>query len=369
MAVGNMKIRRPQWSTACDPTFARPAPDGLPLGTRGGFWRSTFPLDGSIKSRFACGATPSLAARMEDPHTIGSPSTANACKRSPGGREDLVRWPKTWNLGAEVDKLTIRLPVKAGVHEVSSTRLRSRAQRDALVKSFLRTTIDGLDVTGDPSVDRLTIEGPFDQTGPGDTESRRRIFTCRPANAQQELGCARTILTTLTRRAYRRPVNDADLETPLSFYQRSRNKGGNFEAGIESAIQLLLTSPEFLVRFEPDPDKVAEGAAFRISDLALASRLSFFLWSSIPDDALINVAASGKLHEPKVLKEQTMRMLRDPRADALTDNFAEQWLFLRNLKTSAPNLEAFPDFDDNLRQAMWKKPSCSSKALCAKTEA
>jgi hypothetical protein len=359
MAVGNMKIAPSTVVYRVRPDLSQDQHlDGLPLGTRGGILeKHTFPLDGEylIKVRLWRN-TFDLLRGVEDPHTIEIAVDGERVQSvTVGGREDFVKMAENpGNLGAEVDKkLTVRLPIKAGTHEISAyTVLRSNAQRDSLVKGFLRTTIDGLDVTGDPSVDRLTIEGPFGQTGPGDTASRRRIFTCRPASAQQELGCARTILTTLTRRAYRRPVNDADLETPLSFYQRSRNKGGDFEAGIESAIQLILTSPEFLIRFEQDPSNVAEGAAFRISDLALASRLSFFLWSSIPDDALINVAASGKLHDAKVLKEQTLRMLRDPRADALTDNFAEQWLFLRNLKTTAPNLDNFPDFDDNLRQAM-----------------
>ena len=359
MAVGNMKITPATVVYRVRPDLSQDQHlDGLPLGTRGGILeKHTFPLDGEylIKVRLWRN-TFDLLRGMEDPHTIEIAVDGERVQSvTVGGREDFVKMAENpGNLGAEVDKkLTVRLPIKAGVHEVAAyTVLRSNAQRDSLVKGFIRTTIDGLDVTGDPSVDRLTIEGPFQQTGPGDTESRRRIFTCRPANPQQELSCARTILTTLTRRAYRRPVNDGDLETPLSFYQRSRNSGGNFEAGIESAIQLILTSPEFLVRFESNPDNVAEGAAFRISDLALASRLSFFLWSSIPDEALINVAASGKLHDSKVLKEQTVRMLHDPRAAALTDNFAEQWLFLRNLKTTAPNLDSFPDFDDNLRQAM-----------------
>jgi hypothetical protein len=256
--------------------------------------------------------------------------------------------------GTKVDgQLTVRLPVTAGVHAVTAyTVLRSHAEKDPLVKPFLRTTVDGLDITGDPSVDLLSIEGPFDQSGPGETASRRRIFTCKPANAPDEVPCARQILSSLARRAYRRPLNAGDLETLLSFYQRGRNNGGSFEAGIESALQLILASPEFLVRFEPVPDGVSAGSVYRISDLALASRLSFFLWSSIPDDELLNVAAGGKLHEPAVLLAQTQRMLRDPRSEALLDNFAEQWLFLRNLKTKAPNLEAFPDFDDNLRQAM-----------------
>ena len=359
LAVGNMKITPTAVVYRVRPDLSQDQHiDGLPLGTRGGMVeRHTFPLDGEylIKVRLWRN-TFDLLRGMEDPHTIEIAVDGEKVQAATvGGREDFVKMAENpGSLGAEIDqKLSIRLPIKAGVHEVSAyTILRSNAQRDSLVKGFLRTTIDGLDVTGDPSVDRMTIEGPFQQTGPGDTESRKRIFTCRPTSPQQDLGCARTILSALTKKAYRRPVNDADLETPLSFYQRSRNNGGNFEAGIESAIQLLLTSPEFLVRFEQDPDKVAEGSAYRVSDLALASRLSFFLWSSIPDDTLINLAANGKLHDPKVLKEQTLRMLRDPRAAALTDNFAEQWLFLRNLKTTAPNLDIFPDFDDNLRQAM-----------------
>jgi hypothetical protein len=156
----------------------------------------------------------------------------------------------------------------------------------------------------------------------------------------------------LAQRAYRRPLKDSDLEEPLSFYQRRRNSKGSFDSGIESALQLILASPEFLFRFEPDPANVAAGASYRVDDVALASRLSFFLWSSIPDDQLLNLATQGKLKDPAVLDQQIKRMLADPRAAALADNFAEQWLFLRNLKTAAPNLDAFPDFDDNLRQAM-----------------
>jgi hypothetical protein len=359
MAVGNMKITPATAVYRVRPDLSQDQHlDGLPLGTRGGMIeKHTFPLDGEyiIKVRLWRN-TFDLLRGVEDPHEIEIALDGERIQSTKvGGREDFVKMAENPGaFGTELDqKLSIRIPVKAGVHSVSAyTVLRSNAQRDSLVKGFLRTTVDGLDITGDPSVDRLSIEGPFQQTGPGDTESRKRIFTCRPANAQQELSCARTILTTLTRRAYRRPVNDADLETPLSFYQRSRNNGGSFEAGIESALQLILTSPEFLIRFEADPDNVAQGAAYRVNDLALASRLSFFLWSSIPDDVLLNIAASGKLHEPRVLREQTTRMLRDPRSEALIDNFAEQWLFLRNLKTTSPNLDNFPDFDDNLRQAM-----------------
>ena len=186
----------------------------------------------------------------------------------------------------------------------------------------------------------------------GDTASRRKIFVCQPASAKDELPCARKILSTLARHAYRRPLKDSDLEEPLSFYQRRRNNKGSFDAGIESALQLILASPEFLFRFEPDPANAVAGTPYRIDDVALASRLSFFLWSSIPDDTLLNLATQGKLKDPAVLDQQIKRMLADPKAEALADNFAEQWLFLRNLKNASPNLVDFPDFDDNLRQAM-----------------
>ncbi|MEO8098693.1 MAG: DUF1592 domain-containing protein [Acidobacteriota bacterium] len=358
-AVGNMRIAPATAVYRVRPDLSQDQHiDGLPLGTRGGMLeKHNFPLDGEyvIKLRLWRN-TFDLVRGMEDPHEIEiAVDGVRVQAAKAGGREDFVKMAENPGaFGGELDqKLTVRMSLTAGVHSVSAyTVLRSHAQRDSQVKPFLRTTIDGLDITGDPSVDRLSIEGPFQQTGSGETPSRQRIFTCRPKSTQDELPCARTILTALARRAYRRPVTATDMETPLSFFQRGRNNGGTFDAGIESALQLILTSPEFLVRFEADPDSVADGSAYRISDLALASRLSFFLWSSIPDDPLLDVAASGKLHEPRVLREQTMRMLRDPRAQALTDNFAEQWLFLRNLKTTAPNLDAFPDFDDNLRQAM-----------------
>ncbi len=332
--------------------------EGLPLGTRGGMVvRHTFPLDGEYVIRVRLWRnTFDLMRGMEDTHQIEvSLDGARLALVTAGGREDFVSMAQNpGSFGAALDqKLTVRVPVKAGMHEIAAaTLLRSHALRDDLIKPFLRTTVDGLDITGDPSVDRITVEGPFHETGAGDTASRRRIFLCRPATAQEELPCARRILSALAERAYRRPAADADLETLLSFYQRRRNANGSFEAGIESALQYILASPEFLYRFEPDPAGVPPDTAYRISDLALASRLSFFLWSSIPDDTLRNLAAQKKLHEPAVLEQQVRRMLADARSAAVITNFAEQWLFLRNLKTVAPNLDTFPDFDDNLRQAM-----------------
>jgi hypothetical protein len=332
--------------------------DGLPLGTRGGILvQHRFPLDGEYEIKVRLWRnTFDLMRGMEDPHEIEiNLDSARIASMSVGGRSDFVKMAENPGaFGATVDqRLTVRLPVKAGPHTVSAdTLLRSHAVREDLVKPFLRTTVDGLDITGDPSVDRLTIEGPFHPTGVSETPSRRRIFVCRPAISREELLCAKKILGMLARNAYRRPVTDADLESLLSFYQRRRNSNGGFEEGIESALQFILTSPEFLFRFEADPVDLPAGARYRIDDFALASRLSFFLWSSIPDDQLLNIAAQNKLHEPPVLGQQVRRMLGDPKSDALIANFAEQWLFLRNLKSAAPNLDAFPDFDDNLRQAM-----------------
>jgi hypothetical protein len=332
--------------------------DGLPLGTRGGIVvPHTFPLDGEyvIKVRLWRN-TFDLMRGMEDAHQIElNLDGVRIASVTIGGREDFMKMAANpGEFGTALDqKLTARVPVKAGVHTVSAdTVLRSHAIKDDLVKPFLRTTVDGLDITGDPSVDRLTVEGPFNPTGVGETAPRRRIFVCRPANANDELPCARKILSALARSAFRRPVADTDLETLLSFYQRGRNQNSSFDAGIESALQFVLASPEFLFRVETDPAGLAPDAKYRVDDLALASRLSFFLWSSIPDEPLLNLASQKKLHEPAVLEQQVKRMLADPKADALIANFAEQWLFLRNLKSSAPNLDAFPDFDDNLRQSM-----------------
>jgi len=331
--------------------------DGLPLGTRGGILvKHNFPVDGEyiIKVRLWRN-TFDLMRGMEDPHQIEmSLDGARLRLVAAGGKDDFVRMAQNpGDFGADLDqRLTVKIPVKAGEHTVSATTiLRSEAEKDDLITPFLRTTVDGLDITGDPSVDRVSIEGPFGEKSAGNTASRRKIFVCRPTGEADELPCARKIVSTLAGRAYRHPVKESDLESLLSFYQHGRNKGG-FDAGIESAIQLVLASPEFLFRFEPDPPNVAANAMYRVDDMELASRLSFFLWSTIPDDQLLNLAAQGKLKDPAILEQQVKRMLADQRSSAFVDNFAEQWLFLRNLKTSAPNLDAFPDFDDNLREAM-----------------
>jgi hypothetical protein len=196
------------------------------------------------------------------------------------------------------------------------------------------------------------MTGPFKPTGVGDTPSRRAIVICRPSRATEESACARKILAPLARRAYRGDFSDDDLASLLDFFDRGRKQTGTFDGGIDLALRRALASPKFLLRVEPDPSGVAPGTAYQLPDLALASRLSFFLWSSIPDEELLAVAAKGDLKKTAVLDRQVRRMLADPKAEALVSNFAGQWLYLRNLRNKVPNSFQFPDFDDDLRRAM-----------------
>ena len=359
MAVGNPNIAPATSVYRVRPDLSQDQHiDGLPPGTRGGILvKHNFPLDGeyNIKVRLWRN-TFDLMRGMEDPHDIEVAMDGVRLKLvTAGGREDFLKMAENpGTFGTDLDqRLTIRIPVKAGTHTIwATTVLRSHAARDDMIKPFIRTTIDGLDIMGDPSIDRVTIEGPFAATGSGDTPSRQKIFVCRPAAPADESACAGKILSTLGRLAYRRPVDKATLDTLMEFYARGRAGKGSFDSGIESALQFLLASPEFLIRFEADPSNLAPNAVYRLDDIALASRLSFFLWSSIPDDQLLTLAAQGKLKDPAVLEQQVRRMLADGRSRSLIANFAEQWLHLRNLKNSGPDLQAFPDFDDNLRQAM-----------------
>jgi hypothetical protein len=202
-----------------------------------------------------------------------------------------------------------------------------------------------------PHVGQVSIEGPFGAKGAADTASRRKIFVCRPTSADDEPACARTIVSTLARHAFRRPATPADLDVLMPFYESGRREEGSFDAGIEAALQRVLADPEFVYRGEPEPDGLAAGSSYRVTDLALASRLSFFLWSSIPDDELIDLAAQGRLTDAGVLEAQVRRMVADPRSEALVANFTGQWLGVRSLRTSEPVVNLFPDFDDNLRNA------------------
>src|SRR5277367_348847 len=329
--------------------------EGLPLGTRGGILiHHNFPLDADydfnvILLRNIVG----YLTGLEFPHQLEVSIDGERVFIAPVGGEEDLKLVDT-NLALAGDTLDARLKtkvhVKAGPHDVAVTFLRrDSAESDEPLQPFTRE-LDLQNMNGIPLIDHVQITGPFNATGPGDTPSRRRIFVCTPAGSKDEVPCAKKILETLARKAYRRPVNDSDMETLLSFYQTGKNQGGNFESGIENALRLILASPKFLFRSEPDPARVAAGSIYHVSDMDLASRLSFFLWSSIPDDELLNVAAQGKLKEPAVLNREVRRMLADPKAEALVNNFAEQWLFLRNVQSVAPDEATFPDFDDNLRQ-------------------
>jgi hypothetical protein len=204
------------------------------------------------------------------------------------------------------------------------------------------------------SVDRLEVSGPYDVVGPGESPSRKRIFVCHPSGNSDEARCAKTILGAIARRAYRRPVTDADLQPLLNFYQTGHGKR-DFDAGIELALKAILVSPNFLFRVEREPATPGPNGVYRISDLDMASRLSFFLWSSVPDDELLDAAARGQLGKSTVLAQQVKRMLADQRSTAFVSNFAGQWLYLRNLSDVTPDANEYPDFDDNLRQAFQRE--------------
>ena len=328
--------------------------EGLPLGTRGGVLaRHTFPLNGQYVIKAELLETNLGAIRgLLEPHDIEfSVDGARVFQATVGGDADnAMSAANAANIIKALDeRLTARVPITAGPHVVAAAFVkRSSAQGGSRLQPFLRTTLDAGDHTGLPHVTSLTIVGPFEASGPGDTPSRRKIFTCRPA--ADEVPCAKTILSTLGSRAYRRPITAVETERLLALYSAGR-QAGTFETGIEFGLRGILANPKFVYRAERDPATVAAGSTYRIDDYELASRLSFFLWSSIPDEELTSLAGRGRLRERSVLEAQVRRMLADPRAQALVTNFAGQWLQLRNLRSAAPDKEEFPDFDDNLRQS------------------
>ncbi len=362
--------------------------DGLPLGTRGGaLIRYNFPVDGeyTIRVRLAreavgaggvdvplydVGQQLEIALDGERLDVFTLPATDRealaAQVRNPRQRRDLTRderltqqrsqrYRREDRSGVDAD-WQVRFTAEAGPRDLSVAFInRVPALLETLIQPYLHPYPSG--GGSNPGsrkgayLSRVDISGPFQVQGPGDTPSRRHIFTCHPADPSEELACARTIIATLTRRAYRRPVTATDLEGPLRFYDQGRSTGG-FEAGIELAIRRLLVSPEFLFRTEADSPQVGSKTHYPVSDLALASRLSFFLWSSIPDDELLDLATRGRLKNPAVLETQVRRMLADNRSQALVDNFVGQWLYLRNVPALTPDLYTYPDFNDGLRRAM-----------------
>ncbi len=313
--------------------------DELPWGTRGGIAvRSDFPLDGDYLVKFE------IAGAVRQRHEVEITVDGERRKLVAVGNGDSAKDPAS-DEEASAKGGEFRIPVKAGPHLVGVTFLQHTEARD---ENTLRPRMRGRGT--EPALAGVTISGPYDGKAPGETPSRRRIFSCRPTTAAEELPCARRILSTLERRAYRRPVSDADLQDLMPFYTAGRAEA-DFDRGIEEAIGRLLVSPQFLFRIERDPPHAAPGMPYRISDLELASRLSFFLWSSIPDDKLLGLAEQGKLKDPGVLEEQTRRMLADARSESLVTNFAEQWLYLRDIEAKQPDEVLFPDFDETLRAA------------------
>ena len=329
--------------------------EGLPLGTVGGIGVDHFfPLDGEYELDVALLRTNLEAIRgLEHAHQLEIAIDGERVLLETIGGDGEVNepgWTITQRSDAVDARLRARVPVEAGERHVTAAFVRKLGAGTNRLRPFDRSNAGTYDSTGRPHVKTLTVTGPYAPTAAGAMATRQRILTCTPAAVEDEARCAREILTTLARRAYRRPADEADLARLMPFFDDGLRRGG-FERGIQLALRRLLASPTFVFRAEQDPAGVAPGTAYRISDLELATRLSFFLWSSIPDDALLELAAAGTLHEPEVLARETRRMLADPRADALTANFAGQWLHLRNLENFNPNSDFFPDFDNDLRQA------------------
>ncbi|HJT86410.1 MAG TPA: DUF1592 domain-containing protein [Bryobacteraceae bacterium] len=350
------KIAVGRWNSPAESTYVPPDDtsqenyiEGLPFGTRGGMLvRHTFPTDGeyhfyiqslnngtNVPGEQLLVTVDGVTLKSFDWDSLGAPNPLN------NNRVEM-----------HVD---FRMPVKAGAHDIGVTFLQTddRPSLD-IYHHFSRSTLENYTVRGYtfyPAVGYLKIAGPFNPTGAADTPSRRKIFICRPSSPAEERPCAERIISTLARHAFRRPVTDRDTESLMNLYEAS-GKNSDFEARIETAIRGILADPEFLFRGEAEPASLRGGTAYRISDLELASRLSFFLWSSIPDDELLDLASRGKLRDPAVLEHQVRRMLVDDRSRALVESFAAQWLSLRNLTDFEPNQLYFPDWEDNLRQAL-----------------
>jgi mono/diheme cytochrome c family protein len=333
--------------------------EGAPFGTRGGtVIRTYLPVDGEYAIQIH------LANPANEPHelelsvdgqrvqvfTVDRPQSkkienAETSLAKTGTRkfeQDLAEQARRL---AIAKGYTATVPLKAGPSVIVATFVKHTS---ALAEQELQPRLRSRGLQ--PAIQTVTVRGPFKRTGPGDTESRRRIFVCHPASGVEEGPCAKKIFATLARRAYRRPVNDADLRELLLSYEGGHAEAG-FEAGIQQGLERLLVSPQFLFRIERDPASAASGTLYRVNDFDLASRLSFFLWSSIPDDELLDVATQGKLKDPLVLERQVRRMLADPRSQTLVTNFAAQWLYLRDMKVKNPNSRLFGDFDKGLQQA------------------
>lgn len=349
LAVGNPNQPASQTRYVGPPRLTqRGHTDGLPFGTRGGMLVDHFfPLDAEYEIRF---------------DMVNEGGTVFGMNNARGEQLEFILDQERIELFdlddyEHAEGVKMRVPIRAGTRSIGAAFLR---RNHAPVEDLLNPIEASLfepSIGADPNwtfvlhLDSITITGPYQPVGPGDTVSRGRIFTCRPETVDEEEACASRIVSSLAQRAYRRPSNAEDLEVLMGFFHEGR-ENGNFDAGIQMALRRILASPEFIFRFEPDPEDLDPGGSFAIGDLELASRLSFFLWSSIPDEELLGIAGQGRLREPDVLEDQVQRMLADSRSAALVDNFAGQWLYLRNLDNAGGDHLRFPDFDENLRQAL-----------------
>src|SRR5262245_6396455 len=352
LAVGSAQssVQSDTVSVAADLTQEDQLP-GMPMGTRGGVsTRHTFAQDGDydiqiMLARNLEGIVSGLRERRTHQLLVlidREPVRTFTVQRSANGDD------------TQADKdLKVRVPVTAGPHQVSVTFVQEGSSLiDTLRQPTESRFNDRRHPRSVPAVDQLSIAGPYAPRGAGDTPSRRRLFVCQPAGqASEDAKCAASILSAVMRRAYRRPVAKSDLEDSMVFYRKARTNC-DFDAGLTAALSAILANPEFLLRVESDPRKMPASGVYRISDLELASRLSFFLWSSIPDDELLETAIRGKLGQPAELEKQVRRLLTDRRSFNLATNFAGQWLRLRNIDSVSPNANLFRDFDDNLRQAL-----------------
>jgi mono/diheme cytochrome c family protein len=331
--------------------------EGLPLGTRGGLLvEHLFPADGEYKLNINGLAIAGYVRGMEYPHTlVVTLDGAKIFAQTIGGEADMKaidqqQAPAVAAINGRFQNVPVK--VAAGPHKIGVTFIaRTYAESDEVLYSFRPGVLEDRI----PKVGSVEIVGPFNPSGVGDSPSRTRILACHPSTAAEELSCANRILSTLARRAFRRPVTDDDLRAPVSFYKSARESSGTFETGIREALPTILASPKFLFRAERTPQQVSPAGIHRISDVDLASRLSFFLTGHLPDDALLAAAEKSTLSDPKVLDAQVQRLLRDPRAQSLVTKFAFQWLKLRSLEDIDPDSVIFPDFDEGLRDAFRKE--------------
>ena len=341
------------WSSPTEMTFIVDADnsqnmqlEGMPFNTRGGMAAThNFPADGEYSfsmqnfgvGSFIPGEKLELSIDGERVHLFEY--TGVGVFSGMGGGQD--------------GSLDVTLSVNAGTHLVGATFLATNFRPDiGLVQQYERKSIENNDIPQvqyHPAIGMLKIQGPFNAQRPENSLSQQKIFICSPANTDEEPECATRIMSRLAKKAFRRPVTQADIAPMMAFYEEGR-AGGSFDEGIELGLRRLLADPEFLVRREHEPENLQPGESYRLTDLELASRLSFFLWSSIPDDELIDLAAAGELSDPDVLEAQVKRMLDDQRASALVENFGQQWLYLRNLPTTSPDGIFYPDWDAELRQ-------------------